>query len=267
MENNRRRHKISSAFKINLFKTKPSRDNSDNEQDRFIQEEKSTVEKIIKGNKKLIFLNIPIINSTLFLDNVETEYPLLVKDVYKKYNEKVTVNDLNFVVRKQECFGLLGVNGAGKTTTFEMIAANQVITSGTIKIDGVDIAQNESEYRYRFGYCPQNESLNEFMTAYQTLKYMALLRGIKYQHVHDEVMYWIEKLDLMDFKNVDVKHYSGGTKRKLQTAAAMVGICYLLEQIRPSQTHYSTNSSVVADPTRVGCVLLDAGLRIRTQLR
>ncbi|XP_019894830.1 retinal-specific phospholipid-transporting ATPase ABCA4 isoform X3 [Musca domestica] len=204
VENNRRRHKISSAFKINLFKTKPSRDNSDNEQDRFIQEEKSTVEKIIK-------------------DNVETEYPLLVKDVYKKYNEKVTVNDLNFVVRKQECFGLLGVNGAGKTTTFEMIAANQVITSGTIKIDGVDIAQNESEYRYRFGYCPQNESLNEFMTAYQTLKYMALLRGIKYQHVHDEVMYWIEKLDLMDFKNVDVKHYSGGTKRKLQTAAAMIG--------------------------------------------
>ncbi|XP_073824278.1 engulfment ABC Transporter in the ovary [Musca autumnalis] len=204
VENNRRRHKISSAFRIPTFKTKPLRNSNDNEEDRFIQEEKSTVEKIIK-------------------DNVETEYPLLVRNVCKKYNHKVAVSDLNFAVRKQECFGLLGVNGAGKTTTFEMIAANQVITSGTIKIDGVDIVDNEPEYRYRFGYCPQNDSLNDFMTAYQTLKYMALLRGIQNQYVHEEVMYWIEKLDLMDFENVQSKHYSGGTKRKLQTAAAMIG--------------------------------------------
>lgn len=125
------------------------------------------------------------------------------------------------------------MNGAGKTTTFEMIAANRIITSGTIKIDGVDIVQNESEYRYRFGYCPQNDCLNDFMTAYQILKYIALLRGIQRQNVHEEVMYWIEKLDLVQFENVQTKHYSGGTKRKLQTAAAMVSVtkcltCFLI---------------------------------------
>lgn len=142
--------------------------------------------------------------------------------MHKQFNRKLAVNDLNFVVRKKECFGLLGVNGAGKTTTFEMIAANQTITKGTIKIDGVDILLNESEYRYRFGYCPQNDCLNDFMTAYQTLRYMALLRGVQMKHVHEEVMYWLEKLDLDKYENAQVKHYSGGTKRKLQTAAAMV---------------------------------------------
>lgn len=163
------------------------------------------------------------------LDKIENEYPLIIQNVHKNYNGKSAVTDLNFAVGKQECFGLLGVNGAGKTTTFEMIAANQTITSGTIKIYGVDILQNEPEYRYRFGYCPQNDCLNDFMTAYQTLRYMALLRGILHKHVHEEVMYWIEQLDLVHFKNVQVKHYSGGTKRKLQTATAMVSPkCYFM---------------------------------------
>lgn len=155
-------------------------------------------------------------------DNGENEFPLIVHNVYKQFNRKLAVNDLNFVVRKKECFGLLGVNGAGKTTTFEMIAANQTITKGTIKIDGVDNVLNEPEYRYRFGYCPQNDCLNDFMTAYQSLYYMALLRGIQKKFAKDEVMYWLEKLDLNKYKNVEVKHYSGGTKRKLQTATAMV---------------------------------------------
>ncbi|XP_013113812.2 ATP-binding cassette sub-family A member 2 [Stomoxys calcitrans] len=204
VENNHRRQKISGSCKIGNFRTKPDNTTHHQEEDRFIQEEKSTVEKIIR-------------------DNVQNEYPLVVQNVCKIYNQKVAVSDLNFVVRKQECFGLLGVNGAGKTTTFEMIAANRIITAGTIKIDGVDIFKNEAEYRYRFGYCPQNDCLNDFMTAYQTLQYMALLRGIQKQYVHEEVKYWLEKLDLTDFENVQVRHYSGGTKRKLQTATAMIG--------------------------------------------
>lgn len=150
-----------------------------------------------------------------------------MQNIYKQYKKKLAVCGLNFVVRKKECFGLLGVNGAGKTTTFEMIAANQTITKGTIKIDGVDILLNEPEYRYRFGYCPQNDCLNEFMTSYQTLRYMALLRGIQTKHINAEVMYWLEKLDLIKYKNIQVRHYSGGTKRKLQTAAAMVCVNYL----------------------------------------
>lgn len=153
----------------------------------------------------------------------EKSYPLLVYDLYKFYNNKIAVRGLNFIVKKQECFGLLGVNGAGKTSTFQMIAANLTITGGTIKIDGIDIKGNESEYRYRFGYCPQTDCLNEFMTAYQTLFYMAKLRGVSDSaKANQEVLYWLEQLDLQKYKDIKVCQYSGGTKRKLNAAMAMV---------------------------------------------
>lgn len=158
-----------------------------------------------------------------FPEKNEKKYPLLVCDLYKFYNHKVAVRGLNFIVKKQECFGLLGVNGAGKTSTFQMIAATLTITGGTIKIDGIDVMENESEYRCRFGYCPQTDCLNEFMTAYQTLFYIAKLRGISDSaKANYEVLYWLEKLDLQKYKDVKVFRYSGGTKRKLNAAIAMV---------------------------------------------
>uniref|UniRef100_A0A1A9V1P9 ABC transporter domain-containing protein n=1 Tax=Glossina austeni TaxID=7395 RepID=A0A1A9V1P9_GLOAU len=204
VENKKRRYAIENLLKFSKVTKKSDQCSTpDQEEDRLVQEEKSIVDQILK-------------------DNSEHEYPLFVQNLYKYYTELPAVCGLNFVVRKKECFGLLGVNGAGKTTTFEMIAANRILSAGIIKIDGVDISQ-ETEYRHRFGYCPQNDCLNNFMTAYQILKYMAFLRGIEVPHVRHAVMYWLEKLDLLNYKDVQVKYYSGGTKRKLQTAVAMIG--------------------------------------------
>lgn len=70
-------------------------------------------------------------------------YPLLVNNLYKSYGSKPAVCGLNFAVKKQECFGLLGVNGAGKTSTFQMITANSTISGGFIQIDGVNILNDE----------------------------------------------------------------------------------------------------------------------------
>lgn len=148
------------------------------------------------------------------------------------------MNGLSFVVHKKECFGLLGVNGAGKTTTFEMIAANNTISAGSIMIEGIDQQLKRKQYLYQFGYCPQEDCLNDFMTSYQTLKFMALLRGVTATDttsssssnccnankniLEDEIDYWMERLHLKKYRGIQVRHYSGGTKRKLQTATAMV---------------------------------------------
>ncbi|XP_054742275.1 ATP-binding cassette sub-family A member 2 [Anastrepha obliqua] len=168
--------------------------------------------------------NEKIMVAEILSEKTEYRYPLLVNNLYKFYERKVAVCGINFVVKKQECFGLLGVNGAGKTSTFQMIAANRTITGGTIKINGIDIIESESKYRYCFGYCPQTDCLNEFMTAYQTLFYMAKLRGISdSSKANDEVLYWLQQLDLRKYKNVEVRQYSGGTKRKLNAALAMIG--------------------------------------------
>lgn len=166
------------------------------------------------------------------LDGDEREHPLIVHNLYKYYRPSPVVSGLSFVVHKKECFGLLGVNGAGKTTTFEMIAANNTISAGSIQIEGIDQQLKRKQYRYQFGYCPQEDSLNDFMTSYQMLKFMALLRGITTTDSNSsnggrnileaEINYWLARLDLRRYKNVQVRHYSGGTKRKLQTATAMV---------------------------------------------
>ncbi|KAH8266653.1 hypothetical protein KR018_006787 [Drosophila ironensis] len=156
------------------------------------------------------------------------EYPLVVSNLRKSYKQVVAVDGLSFATFKGECFGLLGVNGAGKTSTFQMIAANLAIDEGCILIDGIDIRRNEVAYRQHFGYCPQYDALNKFMTAEQCLYYMALLRGLNItgegpNSAKDNVKFWLEKMHLTRYQKVQVRHYSGGTKRKLLAAMAMIG--------------------------------------------
>lgn len=81
-----------------------------------------------------------------------------------------------------------------------------------------------------FGYCPQVDALNSYMTAYEILKYMAWIRGTPRQRIHREVETWLKRMDLVRYKNTKIKYYSGGTKRKLNTAIAMV--CYLAFKLR-----------------------------------
>ncbi|KAH8319096.1 hypothetical protein KR067_008631 [Drosophila pandora] len=156
------------------------------------------------------------------------DYPLIVSNLRKSYNQVTAVNGLSFATNRGECFGLLGVNGAGKTSTFQMIAANLAIDDGSIRIDGIDILKDEVAYRQRFGYCPQYDALNKFMTAEQCLHYMALLRGLSSasegpNSATENVKFWLEKMHLTKYQQVQVRHYSGGTKRKLLAAMAMIG--------------------------------------------
>lgn len=73
-----------------------------------------------------------------------------------------------------------------------------------------------------YGYCPQVDALNGFMTSYEIMTYIALLRGISIRTVDSEVTYWLKELDLYPYRDIPIKYYSGGTKRKLSTAMAMV---------------------------------------------
>lgn len=159
---------------------------------------------------------------------VAEDCPLIVGNLSKSYANQRAVNELSFVAERGKCFGLLGVNGAGKTTTFQMITANLAIDSGSIYIDGIDIRENEVAFRQRFGYCPQYDALNKFMTAEQCLRYMAMLRGLSGSKespnsVEASVDFWLQKMRLQKYRNVQVRHYSGGTKRKLLAAMAMIG--------------------------------------------
>lgn len=81
------------------------------------------------------------------------------------------------------------------------------------------------QYKTLFGYCPQVDALNSYMTAYEILKYMAWIRGTPRHRIHKEVEKWLKRMDLTRYKHVTIQCYSGGTKRKLNTAIAMVCFC------------------------------------------
>lgn len=126
-----------------------------------------------------------------------------------------------------DCFGLLGMNGAGKTTIFKMMTCDLTITNGEIYFNGVSSIKHPNKSKFMSGYCPQIEALNTFMTGYETIKYISMIRGIPFNRLHTDVMKLLEKTDLLAYAHVPIKLYSGGTKRKLNTAIAIVSFAFV----------------------------------------
>lgn len=133
------------------------------------------------------------------------------------------VDNLSFGIPSKECFGLLGVNGAGKTTTFRMLTGDTPLSSGNVTISGFDLATQLTSVRRCIGYCPQYNGLVDLLTGRETLQYFARLRGYEEMHVHDVAENLIAEFDLTRIANKPCGSYSGGNKRKLSTAIALIG--------------------------------------------
>ncbi|XP_066249198.1 phospholipid-transporting ATPase ABCA3-like [Euwallacea similis] len=143
---------------------------------------------------------------------------LRVKKLTKCYNGKKVVNKIDLTLNEGECVGILGENGAGKSTTFRMLTKEEERSNGEIQIN--DISIDENQYIEKLGYCPQNDALNMFLTGRQILKTIARLRGIS----NDEIVeYFIDITGLKDIANMPCNQYSGGNKRKLNLAMAIMG--------------------------------------------
>uniref|UniRef100_A0A669E1K7 ABC transporter domain-containing protein n=1 Tax=Oreochromis niloticus TaxID=8128 RepID=A0A669E1K7_ORENI len=115
------------------------------------------------------------------------------------------------------CFGLLGINGAGKTTTFKMLTGDIPVSSGEAFLNGYrSVHQN-------MGYCPQFDALDELLTGREHLEFYARLRGVPAREVAMVAEWGVQKLGLAKYSNKSAGTYSGGNKRKLSTAIALIG--------------------------------------------
>lgn len=149
---------------------------------------------------------------------------LTVDRLTKKFGRHfVAVRDINFQVSAGECFGLLGVNGAGKTTTFRMLTGAEQPTAGDANIFNYNLTKNRAQYLKQIGYCPQFDGINEVLTGDEMLEHFAVIRGIPYKHVKGQVDEWISLLGLEEYRQRRSGTYSGGNKRKLSTAMALIG--------------------------------------------
>uniref|UniRef100_A0A4W3HE00 ATP-binding cassette, sub-family A (ABC1), member 4a n=1 Tax=Callorhinchus milii TaxID=7868 RepID=A0A4W3HE00_CALMI len=150
---------------------------------------------------------------------------LKIKELSKYYvgRTRPAVNRLCIGVRPGECFGLLGVNGAGKTTTFKMLTGDTDPSSGDASIAGYSIHTNIHDVHQNMGYCPQFDAIDELLTGREHLLLYARLRGVPEDEIERIAEWGIEKLDLTEYADQTTGTYSGGNKRKLSTAIALIG--------------------------------------------
>lgn len=133
------------------------------------------------------------------------------------------VERLSFGLSKGECFALLGVNGAGKSTTFKVLTSEEQATSGTITVQGMDMNEHFDKVRKLIGYCPQYNPIFESLSVEQNIRYFAKIKGIPAYCREKLVENAIEKLGLQIHRTKASGTLSGGNKRKLSVAIAIVG--------------------------------------------
>ncbi|KAK9880473.1 hypothetical protein WA026_011717 [Henosepilachna vigintioctopunctata] len=140
--------------------------------------------------------------------------------------EKI-VKAVQFEVGRGKCYGLLGVNGAGKTTTFRMLTKEIMKSDGRSAVfkNGMGNVEDQesSTYLQQIGYCPQNNCLNFALTARQLLKIFAYFRGYDYKHLDHVSNHFLKMMQLESLADKPCGLYSGGNKRKLCLALALMG--------------------------------------------
>lgn len=157
-------------------------------------------------------------NAVIHLRNLRKVYP-----GGKSHVPKAAVHSLTFSVQEGECFGFLGTNGAGKTTTLSMLSGEEYPSDGTTFIFGKDIRSDPKVARRHVGYCPQFDALLEFLTVQEHLELYARIKGVPEYDLEDVVMQKLLDFDLMKHANKPSFALSGGNKRKLSVAIAMIG--------------------------------------------
>ncbi|KAK4412941.1 ABC transporter A family member 1 [Sesamum alatum] len=183
-----------------------SEENCDFEEDIDVKAERN---RVLSGGVR---------NAIIYLRNLRKVYPGA-----KQHGSKIAVHSLTFSVQEGECFGFLGTNGAGKTTTLSMLSGEERPSAGTAFIFGRDIRSDPKAARHHIGYCPQFDALLEFVTVREHLDLYARIKGVEEYQLDRVVTEKLVEFDLLKHADKPAYALSGGNKRKLSVAIAMIG--------------------------------------------
>ncbi len=151
---------------------------------------------------------------------------LSVSDLRKTYGTTVAVDGVSFDVRPNEIVGLLGPNGAGKTTTISVILGVLAPTSGSIRIEGVDVAVERSRALARTNFAAVYSALPGNLTVRQNLRVFGLIYGVK--NLASRVDEVLDEFDLVRFANTKCGVLSSGEQTRVSLAKAMLNRPHLL---------------------------------------
>ena len=147
---------------------------------------------------------------------------IIIKNLAKKFDKIVAVDNISLDIHEGEVFGLLGQNGAGKTTIIHMLATLLKPTSGTAQINGYDIVKNSSNVRKNIGIVFQAPSSDDMLTGFENLKIHSYLYGVPSELRIQRINELLKLVGLYERKDDIVKKYSGGMRRRLEIARGLI---------------------------------------------
>jgi ABC-2 type transport system ATP-binding protein len=145
-----------------------------------------------------------------------------VKNITKKFDENIVLDNVSFQVEEGEIFGLIGPNGAGKSTLINIIVGLWDCDKGDIIIGGYDIKTEPLKVKEQIGLVPQEIALIDNVSAYDNLEFFGSLYGLKGKVLKERIDGALEIIGLQDKRKEKVKKFSGGMKRRLNIAAAIM---------------------------------------------
>ena len=148
---------------------------------------------------------------------------LVAQDLHKSFNEHKAVNGVSFTIYKSEIFGLLGPNGAGKTTTIRMLSTVLKPDRGDVIVGGHSIRHDADAVRSLIGVCPQELALYEDLSALDNMVFFGRMAGLNGKEARSQSMAHLELMGLVERAKGKIAKFSGGMKRRINLAIALMG--------------------------------------------
>lgn len=167
--------------------------------------------------KDIIEMLINSLNGGFWLESV-----IAAKGLFKKYNGKTAVKGIDFSVKQSECFGILGPNGAGKSSIAKMIYCFSPVTQGDLFILGMNVREKQRSIKERLGVVPQENNLDTDLTVLENLIVYGSFFKIPTRTVQEKSEEMLDFFELLDYRNEKVDRLSGGMKRRLTIARALI---------------------------------------------
>ena len=147
---------------------------------------------------------------------------LEIKNLTKKYGDKVAVDSLSLTVETGQICAFIGHNGAGKTTTLKAIAGILNFEQGEIKIDGIDVKSNPMEAKRILAYLPDNPDLYDYLTGIEYLNFIANIFKLSAEERKQKIEQYAKRIGIYEALQNQISSYSHGMKQKLALVSALI---------------------------------------------
>jgi ABC-2 type transport system ATP-binding protein len=153
---------------------------------------------------------------------MSSQYAVELKNVTKRYNDIVAVNNLSLTIGTGEIFGLLGPNGSGKSTTLKMLTGLVKPDVGNINVLGLDVLKQPVEVKRLVGYVPESANIYEFLTGIEYLDFIADIYEVPPEEKKQRINEYLKALQLEGREGDMINSYSDGMKKKISLISAFV---------------------------------------------